>query len=147
MVVAADFGAGGGAAAYVVLLQRDESDVFNAGNVENQTYRSSLSILTPDDFIIEYEFLPGGVGCRGSQDIQWMLTMQGLDFTRFFSDGSPFIRRVWEPVVSAPGALGDRYWMIENLNVLFQGDPDPAVTPGRINFYENVTSIAPPACP
>ena len=109
--------------------------------------------------IFDFLFLPGGGGCRqvGSTDpsfgissrpLQWVSTPENyMDSQLTLPDGTVFQRRSWQAIGVVPGLLGDRYWVIENLDTeIGSGDPnyvspDPTVTPGRINSYEFIDDL------
>ena len=73
--------------------------------------------------------------------------MDSFLFLDNFDPPLAFQRRSWQALtVVVPGTLGNRYWVIENLDFAFQLDPnfvfsDPTVTPGRINSYEFIEDL------
>ena len=142
------------------MFEPDGVPSFTEAMLLNRRYSNSGAIIDPN-FTFDFLFLPGGTGCRrapGPQPLQWQSTpenfMDSFLFLPFISTTIPFQRRSWEAIAVVPGRLGDRYWVIENLD---SGDftpsyvfADPTVTPGRINSYEfteDLTGVFDPCAP
>ncbi len=123
---------------------------FSNNNVPNQRYRGLFSIVEDFGFLFDFVFLPDGTGCRlDTQPLTWELTSGNILDTLLFRDATSsevFQRRAWELIRVTSGIQGDRYYVIEMLDINFISDPlyefaDPATTPGRINAYENVEDL------
>lgn len=104
--------------------------------------------------MFDFLFQDGGEGCRilfgpPGQRITWESTPENYMDSFLFRPFAPTIgsqRRSWQAITVQPGLLGDRYWVIENLDINSFIDPaydftEPTETPGRINVYEFVEDI------
>ena len=139
------------------MFEPDGVPSFTEAMLLNRRYSNSGSIIDPN-FTFDFLFLPGGIGCRTGLPLEWESTpenfMDSFLFLPFISTTIPFQRRSWEALAVVPGRLGDRYWVIENLDItdftpgyVFS---DPTVTPGRINSYEfteDLTGVFDPCAP
>ncbi|MFK8017318.1 MAG: Ig-like domain-containing protein [Gammaproteobacteria bacterium] len=123
-----------------LMLGRDETQAFDLPQIENVRFRSDLatrSTATSTFRVFDFMFEPGGVACRnpGNAGSEWVYSLQDgrMDLLRTFTfDPLQFISRTWEPVQ----ARADGYWVMETFQ--FGNDEpvvNPAVTPGRLNFY------------
>jgi hypothetical protein len=114
----------------------------------------------PDINVFDFLFLPDGTGCRivdgpiygGTPNLsrfEWVSTpdnrMDGI--RKWLPDPSIEVaRRSWEAATTIPGAIGDQYFVVENLEINSGLVPgyifdDPTVTPGRMNNYEFIEDI------
>ena len=128
---------------------------FGEAMLVNRRYRSIGAVIDNELEAFDFLHFPGGEGCRimiydGQQsfaDIEWWSTASNtMDSWRYHpGEPAPWNRRAWELIAIETGIFGDRYWVIENLEVS-DFDPaypwdDPAVTPGRINAYEFIQDL------
>jgi hypothetical protein len=136
------------------MIEYDGVSAFTEPMLVNRRYRALFSVIQQQfDFDFDFLFLPGGTGCRRApipQPLQWASTPENfMDSYLFQIPSTPTVvtqRRVWEALAVVPGIMGDRYWVIENLEFSDFVDPnfpftDPTVTPGRINSYEFIQDL------
>ena len=134
------------------MIEDDGITAFTEPMLVNRRYRGLFSVIE-QQFDFDFLFLPGGTGCRISgipQPLQWTSTPENfMDSFLFQLTSDPTVatqRRAWEALAVVPGIMGDRYWVIENLEISDFVNPnfpftDPAVTPGRINSYEFIQDL------
>lgn len=137
-------------------IEYDGVSEFAESMLLNRRFRPLFSVID-QEVVFDFLFLPGGDGCVISdfgfgEDIRRFIwgsapdnEMDLFQFAR--SDPSlAVLRRAWEAITVLPGILGDRYWVIELLDVNDFQDPnfelaDPVVTPGRLNAYEFIEDL------
>lgn len=140
------------------MVKFDGVSEFSEAMLVNRRYRSVGAVIDNELEAFDFLHFPGGEGCRimiydGEQsfaDIEWWSTASNtMDSMRYYPSepAAPWNRRAWELIAIESGIFGDRYWVIENLEVsdfdlAYDWDwDDPAVTPGRINAYEFIQDL------
>lgn len=129
--------------------------VFSSANLDNEKFRSAFQIVDPDpegNFGVprfDFTYIDDGTGCRDSgflRPFTWVTNAEGYVVNDVFLQvlgGTLFRVRSWQVLTTEPGTLGERFWVIENLNFLLGGGvrTDPTEVPGRINYYENIKNV------
>ena len=128
-------------------IEPDDLSQFTEADLSDQHYRNLNSVNSGGLF--DFLFENGGTGCRVfstvAQALTWESTVDNrMELIRRAPFDPEFIiaKRSWEGGVTVTGSLGDRYWLIENLDFLPDPPSDPTVTPGRINSYERLPGLA-----
>lgn len=142
------------------VIDSDGAPEFTDAMLEDRRYRGVFAIVDPEFNqldVFDFLFQPGGTGCRITgfegdnfpRRMEWQSTADNFMDSFLFISADPdshYQRRAWQAIRVVPGILGDRYWVIELLDLNSFLDPnyqyaDPATTPGRINAYEFIEDI------